>query len=230
MNLALIIPVVQTEMAHDLLKQIKSGIYQPDQVVIIDNSAHGFIGPIHGTQQIRPDKPPLPVNASWELGISHLRSDITIVGVLNDDIVVTNCFLSKTMEVFDTQINCGVAIPRDSTEEEVRNHNTASQLNRIHKTKKRSGWAFFIKRSVLNKIPLIPTQLTNFFGDAWFFDNALKEGSYRLHMVDNPVYHYGGVTLKQSPLRPLRLQRNRERHIYRKILKEARTCPIQART
>ena len=230
MNIAIVIPVVQTLLAGKLLNQLKSGLYPPDQVIIIDNSSGGFISPIHGTQQIRPDSAPLPVNASWKLGISHVRSDIDIIGILNDDIVVTEYFLSKTLGVFETTLNCGIAIPRECKEDEITNYKTTPHTTKTHKTKKRSGWAFFVKRAALESIPPIPDDLITFFGDSWIFQNIHIKGWYRYHMIDNPVFHYGGVTLKQNGAGKHRNQRSRERIIYNKLIREIKSCRLQART
>ena len=230
MNVAIIIPVVQAKLATDLLNQIKSGRYIPDQVITIDNTSSGFVCPIHASQQIRPKNAPLPVNPSWNLGLSHLRSDIDVVGILNDDIVITEWFISKAMEVFDTTLNCGIAVPREATEDEVRNYHTTPNRVRAHKTKKRSGWAFFVRRSALESIPPIPNDLSMFFGDAWIFQLLHIKGWYRYHMVDNPVFHYGGVTFKQGLVSRSRSLRARERHIYRKAIEEIKSCPTQART
>ena len=231
MNVAIIIPVVQARLATDLLNQIKSGIYVPDQVIIIDNTSDGFVCPIHAGQQIRPKNVPLPVNPSWYLGLSHLRSDIDVVGILNDDIVITKWFIDKAMEVFDTTLNCGIAIPREANEDEVRNYQaTPSVRVCAHKTKKRSGWAFFVRRSALESIPSIPNDLSMFFGDAWIFQLLHIKGWYRYHMIDNPVFHYGGISLKQGPVSKSRSLRRYERHIYRKAIEEIKSCPTQART
>ena len=230
MNVAIIIPVVQVNLAIELLNKLKTGLCVPNQVVIIDNSQSGIISPIHACQQIRPVNPPLSVNASWRLALSHLRSNIDIVGILNDDIVVTRWFISKAVEVFDTKLNCDIAIPIQGTEEVVRNYCPKPGPVKAHKTKERSGWAFFVRRSALESLPSLPNGLVTFFGDAWIFQNIHLKGGYRYRMIDNPVFHYGGVTLKQMHVRKTRARRERERILYRKAIKEIKSCPTQART
>ena len=230
MNVAIIIPVVQTDLAYKLLIQLKRGLYPPDQVIIIDNSPDGFVSPIHSTQHIRPKTTPMPVNSSWRLGISHLRSNIDVVGILNDDIIVTDRFISDAIELFSTKLNCGIGVPRECKKDDILDYNLKNHYTKYYKTKKRSGWAFFIRRTILESIPPIPDNLVTFFGDAWLFQNVHLAGMYRYLMAYNPVYHYGGVTLKQGRIGRYRITRERERTLYKKMIKEIKLCRSQAQT
>jgi len=220
MNIAVIIPVVQAKMGNDVLRQLNAPVTRkPDQVIIIDNTSEGFVSPIHASQQIRPSgKSPMPVNASWKLGFSHLRTDIDIVCVINDDIIVNPDFLRRAENLFDTKLNCGIGITAPGNRDKVSSHFTT--LNRCHKGKRRSGWAFFIRRTVLDKIPPIPSQLVQFYGDAWLCEWTGRLGYYLYFMVDNIVYHYCGTTFRSGSLNKSRIQRARERVSYYNLLKE----------
>ncbi|MCK5237065.1 MAG: hypothetical protein KAR06_08775, partial [Deltaproteobacteria bacterium] len=80
---------------------------------------------------------------------------------------------------------------------------------------RREGWAFTIRRDIVADNP-IPTELKIWYGDDFLYTLAGNRGYDRVMMVNNPVFHYGSVTMNKEfpPGSPRRQELVDEGHAY----------------
>jgi hypothetical protein len=211
MNIEVIIPVVNVDLAIELLNDIEKNTLLPKRIIIIDNSKQFF----------RYNSPKFItefyysstglVNESINLGISKLDRKCDYVSILNDDIRIGNWFFQRIGETFTYHPVCGVACG-----------NTCFDIDKIRKGKvkyvpmeRREGWAFVIRRSLLDKIPPIPHDvLTTFHGDDWIWCYTHKHGLYWFKDVGNTLYHAVGSSILKLGFRSIK---RKEHNIWNKL-------------
>lgn len=198
-----------------LLKSIARNTLQPEQVIIIDNSLiptpFNFDGQLT-CALIRPLEM-LGVNASWNMG-AELCEDCDAVSILNDDVVLRDDFFEKNARLFQEHEDCGVACP--GTIHDLSLLSVAASKRTIVRMRKREGWAFTIRRTLLDQIPPIPEELRTFCGDDWFWTWTHKKEFYWYKDTSNIVYHKVGASV-----RPLGLNARikQEKAVFLKLIK-----------
>lgn len=220
MNMALVVPVVQTDLARELFQSIMRNYIKPQQVIIIDNSTSGFVCPLRGITTVRHPKAPIDVNPSWSFGFSFLQRDIDIVVVANDDILVNHVFFDKVLDVFERYPNAAYVIPSTIPDKD-KIKLIYTRDNPVRRMKIKSGWCFALNKKFLESVPRIPDELETFFGDTWYYLHAVHGKFDRLVMNNNQIYHYGGATLKTGSLLGYRRKRARERLIFNQLIEGA---------
>ena len=148
-----IVPVINVDLMVKMFESIAANTLLPKRIIVINNTGNknwpnnlDFEANIY----VYYSKTGL-VNESINLGITKLSDDCDYVSVLNDDIVLTDCFFQRNLELFQNE-KCGVACPR-----------TVHSMDGLKKGRviqevmnKREGWALSIKKSLLDKIPPFP--------------------------------------------------------------------------
>lgn len=210
-----IIPVVQIELADQLLKILVRNTVRPKKIVIIDNSRKEYLPPKGVSDNIDTEvcrfEPIKKVNESWKIGFD-LTKDADIVSVLNDDIIVSRYFFEKILVTFNGLKDTSAVIPYTRVPGGIHGTrsktgtpefpNTSSPLsNKVMHILFRQGWAFSIRRDVLDKIPPIPDELTMFCGDDWLFMWSINLGLKWYMMLDNKCFHYTGTSVSKIPFR-----------------------------
>jgi hypothetical protein len=205
-RIGVIIPVANLDLARHLVASIAKNLVVPDQFVIINNTGGGYTQISSRMQQfeslhdsgwtIYSPHSPLSVNESWQYGFDNLKS-MDLISVLNDDLLVESRFFEKIQALASQDAHTGVFCPETVKDPfELFNAGKWASLGPIYK---REGWAFTIRRKVLDAIPPIPTELKTFYGDDWLW--------YFSHFLQRPwkrasgclVYHYGSVTVGKMP-------------------------------
>ena len=210
-----IIPVVQTKMADELLKILVRNTVRPKKIIIIDNSTKNYLPPKGVSDNIDTEvhafDPPKRVNDSWKIGFDNSK-DADIVSVLNDDIIDSRYFFEKILIVFNKVSDAGIVSPYTRVPGGIRGircragsvnfPDTSSPLsNKIMHIMFRQGWAFSIRRDVLDKIPPIPNVLSMFCGDDWLFLWTVNMGLKWYLMLDNRCFHYTGTSVSKMHFR-----------------------------
>lgn len=211
----IIIPVVQTELTDQLLKILVRNTVRPKKIIIIDNSQKNYLPPKGVSDNIDTEvhifDPPKKVNESWKIGFSHSKN-ADIVSILNDDIILSRYFFEKILIVFDRVKDAAIVSPYTRVPRGIRGTrsksgtpefpNTSSPLsNKVMSIMFRQGWAFSIRRDVLDKIPTIPDELTMFCGDDWLFLWSVNMGFKWYLMLDNRCFHYTGTSVAKMHFR-----------------------------
>jgi hypothetical protein len=190
-KLDVVVPVVDVEGFSSLLDCLENQSVIPKTLIIIDNSK-GIVPPINPIFEkvvtIWP-KPSWGVNKSWNAGLACVSS--SYVAVLNDTVFLDKYWIEKVQYVFNHVSNAGVVCPYLSKSDINISHNENPIWSKISK---REGWAWSIKKSLLNKIPPIPDELEIFCGDDWYWYHVHKLGYDWFKIMNSFVVHSPGVS------------------------------------
>lgn len=196
-NISVIIPVFnELELTANILKQVYENTYIPNEVILIDN---GSTENIFGLLQKFPDvkyirnKENIGVYPAWNQGFKLVQNEI--ITVLNNDVIITKHFFEKIFNAMQDK-TVGICCP-STVQNKEQGIDNKEQVNLYVQEIGRQGWAFTIRKSVINTIGLIPEALVFWYGDDWLFNNTRKAGYKVVQMVNNYCYHYTSVTLKK---------------------------------
>ena len=130
------------------------------------------------------------VNAAWNVGIMTAKTKY--ISILNNDILINNYFFKRINETISDD-NVGFCVP-----------NTISDMYyamtckyepvKLSPCNKREGWAFTIKKDIVEKLGYIPKELNRTCGDDYIFYCAKKLNYKTVKMENNYIFHYGSVT------------------------------------
>lgn len=214
MSFQIIIPAVNIEMLDTLLGNILKNTLLPSSIIIINNSSQPMNPPQSSGVKftvINPESP-LYVNESWNLGISYL-TECEFVSILNDDIEIPATFFERIHMGFKIP-NAGAICPCTVVNKD--NVNSFPIVDKYVKMNKKEGWAFSIRKDVLDKIPPIHSGLELFFGDDWFWWHIYRGGSGCLWYKDcgTVIYHAVGTALRKMCSKERNLQKKKEKFLW----------------
>ena len=186
---------------------------------MIDNSDNGYWHRIAQYGKVlfdgyRPEKR-MSCNESWNYGISKLDDDCDLVSILNDDILLNRYFFEKVVFTFKRFKYAGVVCPFTVNDRRDMQYFTKNG-SIFQKMTKREGWAFTIKKSLLDQIPPIPAQLKTFCGDDWFWHYTHKKGLFWYKHIGNCIFHHVGAAVRKLGVRK---NMNAEKRIFRGIIR-----------
>lgn len=183
----------------DCLDSLKRGTIQPSEIVLIDNGdketckhlveKHRSLN-IH---YIRSEEN-LGINGSWNLGLD--RTKMKNILFLNNDTYVNKYFIEKIIKVMENP-EVGICVPTlGPAISYLESKNHPEEDPTIEDCIYIEGWAFTIKKEILDKVGCIPVQYKTFMGDTYFFECSTWLQYRNVKMINNFVYHYGSTTLK----------------------------------
>lgn len=215
MSFQVIIPVVNIEMFDTLLNNIFENTILPSSIIIINNSTYHINLPNSSYILFRLIEPKIPmyVNDSWNMGISHL-SKCDFVSILNDDIEIPKFFFERIANGFKNFPKAGVICPCTVTSKG--SIVDFPIINNYTKMKKKEGWAFTIRKDILDTIPPIHPLLKLFYGDDWFWWHVYRGGSGCLWYKDcgTVIYHAVGSALRKMCSTERNIQKKREKILW----------------
>lgn len=196
--LSVIIPVLdQIKLTIDLFNCILDNTLLPSQIILIDNGSKEDYSnfqekyPDLNIEYIRNDKN-IGVNPSWNLGISLAKNKY--ISILNNDIIISNTFFDKIYQVFEQHTNIGIIVPNTLKNIEFGfNNNLEPKAKTLGK---REGWAFTIRKEIVDNIDPIPSCLKISCGDDYLFECSKLLGYENVKILNNFIYHYGSATIK----------------------------------
>ena len=216
MSFQVIIPAVNVGMLDVLIGNILNNTILPESIIIINNSSQQIKIPIQTTTVkfivINPMSP-LSVNESWNLGISKL-TECDFVNFLNDDIEIPTTFFERIAAGFKKVFGAGVICPCTVTDRAC--VVTFPTRDSYEKMKEKEGWAFTIRKSLLDSITLIPDGLKIFFGDDYYWWYIFRGTKGYIWYKDwgTCIYHAVGASLRKIPSRERNAIKSRERKIW----------------
>lgn len=200
-----VVPIINYNLIEDLLQSIAANTLIPEKIVIVDNSK---IDPslfnTHGLRiEVFKQSAPLSVNPSWNLGLSKI-TDCDFVSILNDDIILPNKFFENLVKVFKVKTDAGVVCPWTviNTEE----FKIKEGIDRVIKMKRKEGWAWTIRKDLVDDIPPIHSDLQLFYGDDWFWWHTHKRKKVWVKDLNTIIYHAVGASCSKIPV----LERTRQ--------------------
>ena len=219
--ISVIIPTYDNnEMLKNLLDKLDTQSVLPDEVIIIED------GPAD-TQEIITNgnyffkttkikhETNIGVNASWNEGINHSKGEF--ICILNDDIMISNEFIRKTLDTFNKDALNGIVVYRKSSLEEVDNEpegiNYFSSVRRI-------GWACSVRRKMMDLIMPIPTKgMKDFCGDDYIFSKCRSNGFRVAELLTCNVWHFGSASIlkKYKVAKFARWSARSEKNVYEEL-------------
>jgi len=194
-SLTVVIPTYEPLLSDtaELCTQISRNTLLPEKVVIIDNTASKqFVCPkLDLDLEVVWFGKNIGVNRSWNYGLSIAKT--TLVSVLNADIFLPQRFFEKIVQPFSDQ-SVGIVVPLSTTKREAFSFSEECSEAIATDFLGRQGWAWTIRRAVLEKVSPIPEELQMFFGDDFIFA-CVRELGYKVVLVTNTlVLHKVGVS------------------------------------
>ena len=220
--LSIIIPVLnQIEFTDNCLKSLRENIIQPPEIIVIDN---GSTDPYRDLMEKYRDlnimyiknETNIGVNASWNHGIFKTRRPYVLF--LNNDTYCNKYFIKKILKTMEDE-KIGVCIPvREVTIIRTETENNDNDPI-LENSKYVEGWAFTIRREMYNKIGPIPDLFKTYMGDTYYFECAECLGYKIVQMINNTVWHYGSLTIKEYTQNQMEMRRihKEENNAWRKI-------------
>lgn len=195
MRIDVIVPVVNAGLYEKLMDSIAHNSVKPHNMIIINNSQSlikdpkqfGINAKVFNMEQN------IGVNPAWNFGISQTKK-ADIVSILNDDLELAPNFFERICYIMDEYPKCGIVCPCTvNSKDEV----VPKVYQSVIVALDREGWAFSIRRKMLDMIPPIPADIKIFYGDNWFWYWTLKLGYVWLKDYDTMVLHHVGVSVKK---------------------------------
>jgi len=217
-----VIPVVNVDLLVNLFDSISINTLLPRKIIIINNTGSSTNWLFNRAVPFLNKKITVYVyysktglcNESINLGITKLSKDCDYVSVLNDDIVLTKNFFQRNADLLQDKA-CGVSCPFTvHSMDELKIGEVEKQVMR-----KREGWALTIKKDVLDKIPLFPSErIATFHWDDWIWFHTCKDlNFYWLKDRGNMVFHHVGSSVAKLGFKK---HKARERLEFNKIGQE----------
>lgn len=216
-RLAVIIPVMSRALFEPLYKKILENSVLPDLVVVIDNTKDDLRKELANAVPTtiknkgvmisvwRPDAPPIPTNIAWSTGFyitnefSKQRGEIDFVSVFNDDISIGSDFFKKVKKILASHQEAGAVCPYTITAK----NKGLDKPDKLHKMIRKEGWAFTIRKKILDGSPPFPEGCEYFFGDNWLWWSTYRGfGKVWLKDPDNVIYHHVGKAISKLPNYP----------------------------
>jgi len=212
-----VIPVINFDYVDALLQGISRNTLLPKRVIIINNSKTISNNPysiinIYGLKLYVITPPfPLNVNPSWNLGILK-TSDCDFVSILNDDIEIPETFFENVANAFDKYSDCGVVCPDTVISKE--DFNSRIPVGEVLKMKKKEGWAWTIRRELVDIIPPIHNDLQLFYGDDWYWWHTWKRGKVWIKIMNTIIYHTVGASVSKISKIDRNIQKKAEKFLW----------------
>jgi len=211
-RLAVVIPVMNRVMFKPLYRQILNNSVLPELIVVIDNTKDDLKSELAGKIKTnyrnkdimisvwKPDNPPIPTNAAWSSGFyivdefSKKRGSIDFVTVLNDDVSIGCDFFKKVKKILTKHNEAGVVCPYTIT----KRNKGLDKPDKLHKMVRKEGWAFTIRKNILDGSPPFPEGCEYFFGDNWLWWVTYRAFTKLwLKDPDNVIYHHIGKSISK---------------------------------
>ena len=221
-RIEVVIPVVNYDLALTLLDQIESNTHPVTDVHIVDNTGKTHLWSLPDTFNLHFyfSKTGL-VNESLELGRTKVSKDCDFVAFLNDDLIIGNWFFQRLVETFESNSTIGIACGNTNTangkgcnfvpgsDHPMRKGTVDIRLQRPRY--RMDGWAFAIRKEILDKIPPIPHErITTFCGDTWLFEHMVKLGYCWAKDYGNNLFHYVGMSTLKGGFRDIKKSERNE--------------------
>lgn len=198
--LSVVLPVVdKLKYTRDCLNSIKENSIIPNEIILIDNgreeSSKCLVEEFRELNilYVRPESPEC-VNQSWNLGKIYSSKDLVLF--LNNDTILNKFFIKKILYVMSNFPDIGICIPtRAITSPEVM-RNTQDDDPILIPAKFIEGWAFTIRRSILDKTGPLPTDFKTFMGDTFLYEASITLGYKNMQITNSAAFHYGSLTVK----------------------------------
>jgi GT2 family glycosyltransferase len=217
--ISVIIPVLNYAIyTKQLLINIRNNIKKPKEIFIIDDKS---VEDIKGLTLEFTDLNIIYIRHNRTLGFNYAcnegmqLSTGDYISFLNNDIIINNYFFKKIEEAFLNDQQIGIICPMTIKEKDKIIESSDEKII-LTNMKKREGWAYSANMSFIKRIHLIPSFLRTYCGDDYIFYKAQKLNYKCMKIMNNYIYHYGGLTVGITP--KCSGEREREKVLYNKFI------------
>jgi len=196
MKIGVIIPIIHDKFINGLLECIEQNSVTPDKIIVIDNSQNHVKLLRHLDIEHYTPPSPFGVNASWNYGIHELHSQVDLISVLNDDLLIEKLFFEKlancaiNKQFSKASVFCPETVNASELCKSGNELPIASTIGVV--MGRREGWAWTIRSNMARIIPPIPDELKTWCGDDWYWHQCQSRGHYWIKMLNNRCFHYIG--------------------------------------
>lgn len=227
--ISIVIPTLQKrlDILENLIKTLNNDL-STGEIIVINNAVKPLDFNYEKLRVITP-KENIYVNPAWNLGVKEAKYDI--VGLLNDDIIISDDFCSSVYSVFPK--DTGVIGYTEESIIPVEKGEQKPEKAQIKLAKKDFidfgfGIAMFFKKE---NYPVIPEEMKIMYGDCWIFENYKKRGLVNYEILGQKIFHFGSLTTSAKTFNPVI---KNDKKIYNKLtikwyeklfsIKEYATC------
>lgn len=198
--ISVVIPVMDSfEMTKNLFQQIVRNTVVPSEIFLIDNGSRSTdfskfpkLFSKLNIQYIRFDEN-RGVNLAWNEGL--FRASNNYISILNNDLIITDYFFEKIISGYNQDATIGILVP--TTVNRVQELFIDTSDSELINLEKREGWAFTIKKEIIVESGMIPFPFKIYYGDDFLFSWAKKLGFRCKKIINDPIFHYGSMTVKK---------------------------------
>jgi GT2 family glycosyltransferase len=195
MKIAVIILTMMRAWRTEMLEALATGTKVPDRVIIVNNSDQWLSDAYRSWPfdvDVLSTGKNIWIGPAQNWAISNLR-DEEAVCFLSDDVWFRPNFLERVCYGLSRIADAGCICPATVSS---RGQYRAYPLRDYYQNmRRREGWAFTFKRSVLDRIPPVPSELRLFYSDNWFFYHT-KRLRYRWYRdLGTVVLHICGASI-----------------------------------
>lgn len=214
-KIGVVIPIANVNRYEKLADDISHNFLLPDICILINNCN----GPIYKVPQnvwnmMVEVQPRMGVNAAWEVG-ARLCGDVDYVSILNDDIEIKPDFFERILKAFDfidSEVKANdldgkaaAICPWTYTKKAKEDPISAS----IIKMKRVEGWAFTIKKEILNDAFPIPSDMKTFAGDNWLWWHSYRVFNMWWYKdTENRIFHHVGGSMTKDIKKTMKTEKN----------------------
>jgi GT2 family glycosyltransferase len=131
-----------------------------------------------------------PLNHVWNWFSQNYTEDILCF--LNNDVIITDNFISDVVEVFNKEPQVGVVVHATNHENYTVKKPTL-EYTVVERGKFMQGWDFSIRR---NLFTLIPQQIKTYCGDDFLYHHLYQKGYDMAYVTSSPMIHFEGQSKK----------------------------------
>ena len=192
--ISIVIPTMQK--CVDILEKLVKTLNDDNsigEIIVIDNSTKGLNFSYEKMRVITPESN-IFVNPAWNLGTKEAKYDI--VGLLNDDIIISPKSCEKVLEKLNENKNIGAIafhlddiIPIETIQEAPEEGDF--ELSKADFVAGGYGMALFFRKELYKPIP---ETMQIWFGDNYIFKIIEKAGYDNIWIRGQKVYHLGSLT------------------------------------
>lgn len=169
-TIAAVIPAFDINKLHGLLECIARNTMLPTRLILINNTQGDVIVPMKmpGTKIDIIDPPsPMSVNASWRKGF-ELGRECNLICIFRDDILISYDFFQKVRQASNKHPMASVYCPAVEKDPNKLNRFMFSEAQ-CSKMKGPEDLVFVLRSEFLRDLPMVPQELTTFFGTKWIW-------------------------------------------------------------
>lgn len=192
----LVVNLNNKEYTKNCVNYLLNQTYSNFKVVVVDqNSSEDgtkeMLGNITDPRvEIVENPENIPLNHVWNWFYLNYNDDILCF--LNNDVIITDNFISDVVDVFSKELNVGIVV-HSTNHENYTEKKSEIEYSIVERGKYMQGWDFSIRRSLYT---LIPEEIKTYCGDDFLYHHLYQNGYDMAITTSSPMIHFEGQSKK----------------------------------